>query len=139
MTDEEQQFSDLKQLFTKIVKKNKIPDQAPRKYAEDAYETKSRKRQADAAAVKTGTADIAQTKRHATVQACTARNHDAAFLVAAIASVEGIRSETLADPFFAPAVNAREVVEQELARRRVARVHEVRARHEEAIRKGVIV
>ncbi len=139
MTDKEQQFSDLKQLFTKIVKKNKIPDQAPRKYAEDAYEKKSRKRQADAAAVKTGTADIAQTKRHATVQACTARNHDAAFLVAAIASVEGIRSETLADPFFAPAVKAREVVEQELARRRVARVHEVRARHEEAIRKGVIV
>lgn len=61
------------------------------------------------------------------------------WLCAAIASVEGIRSETLADPFFAPAVKAREVVEQELARRRVARVHEVRARHEEAIRKGVIV
>jgi hypothetical protein len=29
MTDEEQQFSDLKQLFTKIVTKNKNPDQAP--------------------------------------------------------------------------------------------------------------
>ncbi len=72
------------------------------------------------------------------MQSCTARNHDAAFLVAAIASVEGIQSETLADPFFAPAVKAREREERELARRRVAQVHEVRARHEEAIRKGLI-
>ena len=70
MTDEEQQFSDLKQLFNKIVRKKENLDRAPREYAEDAYDKKSRKRQADAAAVKTGTADIAQTKRHATVQAC---------------------------------------------------------------------
>jgi hypothetical protein len=104
----------------------------------DAYDKKQTKRKNDAAAVRDGTTDIAQTKRHATVQACTARNHDAVFLVAVIASVEGIQSATLSDPFFAPAVNAREAVERELARRRVARVHEVRARHEEAIRKGLI-
>jgi hypothetical protein len=108
MTDEEQQFSDLKQLFNKIVKQNSNADQPPRKYAEDAYKRKSLKRQADAAAVKNGTADIAQTKRHAVVQACTARNHNATFLVAAISSVEGIHCETLAGPFFAPPGNARE-------------------------------
>jgi hypothetical protein len=138
MTDEEQQFSDLKQLFNRVVAKYANRDQPPREYAEDAYEKKNLKRQADAAAVKTGTVDIAQAKRHATVQACTARNHDAAFLVAAVASVEGPRSAVIADPFFVPAVNAREAVERELARRRVARVHEVRARHEEAVRKGLI-
>jgi hypothetical protein len=49
VTDEKQQFSDLKQLFNKIVKQNSNSDQPPRKYAEDAYEKKSLKRQADAA------------------------------------------------------------------------------------------
>jgi hypothetical protein len=72
------------------------------------------------------------------MQACTARNHDAAFLAATIGSVEGIQCETLADPFFAPAVSTREAVERELARCRVVRVHKVQARHEEAIRRGLI-
>ena len=99
---------------------------------------KQTKRKNDSAAVRDGTADIAQTKRHATMQACTARNHDAAFLAATIGSVEGIQCETLADPFFAPAVSTREAVERELARRRVVRVHKVQARHEEAIRRGLI-
>ena len=87
MTDEEQQFSDLKQLFNKIVPKKKNLDRAPREYAEDAYDKKSRKRQADAEAVKNGTADASQQKRQKTVQDCTRRNHEASFLVGVIQNV----------------------------------------------------
>ena len=78
MSDKEQQFSDLKQLFTKICKPAQASD-LPRIYADDAYAKKSIKRQATAAAIEAGTADSSQLKRHSVVQACTARNHDAAF------------------------------------------------------------
>ena len=116
MSDKEQQFSDLKQLFTKICKPAQASD-LPRIYADDAYAKKSIKRQATAAAIEAGTADSSQLKRHSVVQACTARNHDAAFLVATIASVEGPSSAIFSVPFFTPAVNARQSVETELARR----------------------
>jgi hypothetical protein len=119
MSDIEQQFSDLKQLSTKICKQAPVE---PRVYADDAYVKKHHKRQADAAAFEAGAADSVQLKRHSVVQACTARNHDAAFLVATIASVEGPGSAILADPFYAPAIQARQSVERELARRRVAQV-----------------
>jgi len=138
MSDEEQKFSDLKQMFNRIIRKRNDPNKPSRMFSQESYEKKSSKRHAAAEAVREGTADISQIKQHAVVVECTARNHNASFLAASIASVEGAGSATLADPFFAPAVNARGAVERELARRRIARVEEIKARHVDAISKGLI-
>jgi len=84
MTDNEQKFSDLKQMFNRICKE---PSVKPRVYKEGSYDKKETKRKGDSEAVKNGTAEASQQKRQKVVQDCTRRNHEASFLVGVIQNV----------------------------------------------------